>query len=397
MAPPQREAVVSLLETLSRPEREDGRFDVTEDSLEWFDLGDQAIDPETKLARTLLAVPWRSRTYLDALDRLQRFSRSRHPILLVGESGAGKTAFAEAAHCLGPEPGEPFVTLNCASVPETLLESELFGHVRGAFTGADCEKTGLLASAGSGTVFLDEIDKASATFQAALLHVLDRGQVRPVGARAFRPVRARFVFATNRELASIGDRFLPDLAFRIGGMVVRIPPLRERIEDFELLLALALRNVRSEGLEGFRIARAARDLLATYPWPGNVRELFSVVYAAAHLAGGDRRVGVREIELAAFASHFESHTKRVRSAKLLTERIREFEREEILLAIRLEGGNQSRAARRLGLTRRGLNKKLHRLGLLERLADEGLCSFRRRRKNGSEAGARAASAESARL
>jgi transcriptional regulator with PAS, ATPase and Fis domain len=355
---------------------------VSEELLKPFDLGETPPDENTPLAGPTLAIRWRSPSYLSALSRLRKFARTSHPLLICGETGGGKTSFAEVAHAEGPHSSEPFVVVSCPSLPEALLEAELFGHVRGAFTGAEAAKAGLIRAARSGTVFLDEIDKASRSLQAALLQVLDRREVRSVGGHAPDRVSARFVFATNRHLPAAAARgeFLPDLLYRIAGMSVLVPPVRERSEDLDLLVALALRTIRrDDGLAGVTVTPDARNLLASYEWPGNVRELFGVLRAAAHLLDGQLRIGVREIELAAAASKLEAHVRRVQSAEVLTGRMREFEKQEILLALRLEGGNQTKAASRLGLSRRGLNKKLHRYELLDQLEREGLRVFRSRR------------------
>lgn len=357
-----------------------GRGAVSEDRLP--ESLERDADDDTPLAALTLAVPWRSPAFREALHRGARFAPSRQPALVEGESGAGKTAFAEILHRLGAAPGERFVVVNCAALPDSLLESELFGSVRGAFTGAVADREGLIRAAGGGTVFLDEIDKASPSLQAALLHVLDRREVRSLGDRRTRPVGCRLVFATSRNLATRVDEggFLPDLAYRIRGMSVPVPAVRQRPEDFDLLLALALRELRTgEGLESLAVTPPARDLLASYCWPGNVRELFSVVRAAARLRDGADGIGTRHVELAAAGSPLQAHAARVRHPVPLAERVRAFEREEILLALRLEGGNQTRAARRLAISRRGLNKKLHRHGLLGALEGEGLREFRRRR------------------
>lgn len=345
---------------------------------------------DTPLAALTLAVPWRSPAFREALHRGRRFAPSRQPTLIEGESGTGKTAFAEILHRLGDAPGERLVVVNCAALPDSLLESELFGSVRGAFTGAVADREGLLRAAGRGTVFLDEIDKASLSLQAALLHVLDRREVRSLGGRRPHPVRCRLVFATSRDLAGRveGGAFLPDLAYRIRGMTVPVPAVRHRPEDFDLLLALALRELRTgEGLEPVAVTPEARDLLASWRWPGNVRELFSTVRAAARLRDGTGGIAARHVERAAAGSPFAAHAARVRRPDSLAERVRAFEREEIVLALRLEGGNQTRAARRLGISRRGLNKKLHRHGLLGALEGEGLREFRRRRAAQGEAAA----------
>ncbi len=298
----------------------------------------------------------------------------------MGESGAGKTAFAEVAHRHGPGSNGPFIVLNCASLPESLVESELFGSIRGAFTGADRDRAGLIRAATNGTIFLDEIDKASLSFQATILHVLDRGEVRPVGGQSFHNVRVRFLFASNRdlgELASSGE-FLPDLDYRISGLRVEVPPVRERLPDFDLLLALALRELRVRERLIRRIDRGARNLLASYEWRGNVRELFSVVTAMAFLSDGRETMGVGEVERAFQDARHIAHLVEARKSESLADQMAENEKRILLLTLRLEGGSQARAAGRLGITRRGLNKKLHRFGLLEQLEREGLEEFSRR-------------------
>lgn len=348
---------------------------------------------DTPLAALTLAVPWRSAAFREALHRGRRFAPSRQPVLIEGESGTGKTAFAEILHRLGGTPGERFTVVNCAALPDSLLESELFGSVRGAFTGAVADREGLIRAAGCGTVFLDEIDKASLSLQAALLHVLDRREVRSLGGRRPHAVHCRLVFATSRCLADRVEEgaFLPDLAYRIRGMSVPVPAVRHRPEDFDLLLALALRDLRtSEGLESLAVTPDARDLLASWRWPGNVRELFSTVRAAARLRESAGGIAARHVERAAAGSPLAAHAARVRRPETLAERMRAFEREEIVLALRLEGGNQTRAARRLGISRRGLNKKLHRHALLGALDGEGLREFRRRRTEAAGDGAAAA-------
>jgi transcriptional regulator with PAS, ATPase and Fis domain len=352
---------------------------------ELSEVGD-VDESRTPLAAVTLALPWRSGEFRKALARITKLAPGSQPILICGESGVGKSAFAEIAHVLGRNPRQPFVVVNCASLPESLLESELFGYVRGAFTGADSDKLGLIRAARSGTVFLDEIDKASLSLQAALLHVLDRREIRSVGSHTYQPVRARFLFATNRDLTAAAARgeFLPDLTYRVSGLRVELPPLRGRLEDFDLLLGLALRDIRlREGLV-VSITREARDLLTTYDWPGNIRELFGIVQAAAYFAGTEGRIGLPQLEIAAESSRLETDTSTLKSEVDLATRVREFEKDQLLRTVRLEGGNQTRAAARLGLTRRGLNKKLHRHGLLDQLAREGLRDFRRRGEDADE-------------
>jgi DNA-binding NtrC family response regulator len=336
--------------------------------------------PELSLGDLTLGVSWKSPQFREALNRLGRFAPSTQPILIMGESGAGKTAFAEVAHRRGPGRDGPFIVLNCASLPEGLVESELFGSTRGAFTGADRDRSGLIRAAANGTIFLDEIDKASRAFQATILHVLDRGEVRPIGGQAFHNVRVRFLFAANRDLGDLAARgdFLPDLDYRISGLRVDVPPVRERIADFDLLLALALREVRVRERLVRSIDRDARNLLTTYEWRGNVRELFSVVTSMAFLSDEREIMGVDEVERAFRDPRRIAHLVEARKSESLADQLAENERRILLLTLRLEGGSQARAAGRLGITRRGLNKKLHRLGLLEQLEREGLEEFSHR-------------------
>jgi DNA-binding NtrC family response regulator len=340
------------------------------------------IDPRspTPLAEITEAVPWRSASWNAALHRARRFARVRSPVLIHGESGTGKSAFAEILHRHGPGPAAPFVRLNCAALPSSLLASELFGHVRGAFTGAETDRPGLLRAAGRGTVLLDEIDKAPRSLQGALLLVLDRDEVRPVGASDTFRIGARLLFATNRPARALAAdaSFLPDLFFRIAPLQVHVPPVRERREDFDLLLALALRTLRAEGLAGLRVAADARALLHAHAWPGNVRELFGTLRAAALLRAGSGPIDAAALREAAGDAPLSRHLDRAREASDLASKVRRLERDEILLALRVEAGNQARAAERLGLSRRGLNKKIHRHRLVDLLEREELVDFRTR-------------------
>jgi transcriptional regulator with GAF, ATPase, and Fis domain len=321
---------------------------------------------------SLEAVPWRSAAFRAAIDRARRFAPVRAPVLLCGETGAGKSAFAELVHVHGPGAEAPLLVVNCAALPATLLESELFGHVRGAFTGAETDRAGLLRAAGTGTVLLDEVDKAPRALQAALLHVLDRREVRPVGASRAHPVDARLVFATNRDPLPDPDVLLPDLWFRIGTLRVEVPPVRRRREDFPQLLSLATRRLAEEGLGSVSVTRDVAARLAGWRWPGNVRELFGVIRAAALLAEPVGRIDGAAVDAAAGRGPLAAHLARTEAGTDLAARVRAFEIDEILLALRVEGGHQGRAATRLGLSRRGLNKKLHRYDLLGVMAAEGL-------------------------
>ncbi|HMB69122.1 MAG TPA: sigma 54-interacting transcriptional regulator [bacterium] len=282
-------------------------------------------------------------------------------ILLEGETGTGKELFAQAIHAASPRSEEPFVAVNCAAVPKDLLEGELFGHAKGAFTGAVRDRQGHLTRAGRGTVFLDEIDKSSQDFQTRLLRVLEDREVWPVGADASEPLEATILCATNastRELRE-GGRFLPDLYYRLAEFTLRISPLREREGDIKLLAerfltehSTRLRTAPS-GLSG-----AAMDALIAHPWPGNVRELRNAIVTAVLNAGDGEAIEVRHLPPDAVLKGASPGT-----GGRLNDQIERIEREEIISALNAAGGVKATAARILGVSRKGLRDRLKRLGL----------------------------------
>lgn len=245
-------------------------------------LDESALRREAKALRSALSssrsdLVGDSPAMRDVLDLVRRVADSPVPVLLLGETGTGKGLIARAIHAESSRASEPFVAVNCAAIPETLLESELFGHVKGAFTGASADRVGLFAQAQHGTLFLDEIAELSAPLQAKLLHVLETGQVRAVGSDRERRVDARVIAATHRDLRRrVADKaFREDLLYRLDVVSIEIPALRARRSDLphliEHFLPRALsRNTRSSPLH---FSRAAMDALTSYTWPGNVREL----------------------------------------------------------------------------------------------------------------------------
>jgi two-component system response regulator AtoC len=288
------------------------------------------------------------------------------PVFLLGETGVGKGWLALEIHRRSPRASAPFVRINCAALPEPLLESELFGHERGAFTGAVQAKPGILETASGGTVFLDEIGEAPASTQAKLLHVLEHDEVMRVGATRARPVDVRFVAATNREIDAVlaSGQFRRDLYFRLAGVPLRLPPLRDRLGE----LAAIARSFASAQLSPEAISK-----LETYGWPGNLRELRNVVGRAALLSGGDiirsEHIVFDELRLAQ-----DSAAPRVApsqppvppdraSTRTLGEEIRGIERDRIVAALERFGGHQGKAAEHLGISRRTLTNKLNELGL----------------------------------
>jgi two-component system response regulator HydG len=308
-----------------------------------------------------------------ALRVLEKAAPTDAPVLLLGESGTGKELFARALHALSARRPGPFVAINCAALPETLLDSELFGHVRGAFTGAVADAIGKFEAAHGGTIFLDEVGDMSPALQAKLLRTLQEGEIQPVGSPRARRVDVRVVCATNRDLEELvrAGRFRRDLFFRLNVVALRLPPLRERREDLETLarhfLERDARDLRRP-LAGF--APEALERLRAYDWPGNVRELRNAVRYAALLAPGPL---VREADLPDFlrgvaAGAFPLEPPRTarelaRAKKLAREAV---ERAFLVEAFRRAGGSVSRAAAQTGVHRTRLAQLARRYGISPR-------------------------------
>ena len=299
------------------------------------------------------------------IDLAVAASRSDTPVLIVGETGTGKELIARALHANSPRAARAFVALNCAALPRELVESELFGHRRGAFSGAFSDHPGLFAGAHLGTLFLDEVGELAADVQAKLLRVLQDGEVRPVGGLDSRQINVRIVAATNRTLAEMrGGAMRQDLFFRLSVLVIEIPPLRERRGDLPLLVAHFLASIRERGVchvEG--VEPAALDLLGRYSFPGNVRELENLIEATTLALPPDRTV-LRAADVRAWL--------RARGApeisgggEVVSEDLNlgRLEGWAIAEALRQSHGNKSAAAGLLGISRDTLYRKLHDLHL----------------------------------
>ncbi len=301
------------------------------------------------------------RSWVDVLRLAETVAPTDSTVLITGESGTGKEVVARYVHDLSTRSEHSFLSINCGALPESLLESELFGHVKGSFTGAVKDKQGLFAAAQSGTFFLDEIGETTASTQVKLLRVLQQREVIPVGATEAQSVDARVIAATNRNLEDEIKRgsFRADLFYRLNVIAVHLPPLRERREDIPLLAETFLdRSAAQRGGSPKRLSDSALDILLSYQWPGNVRELENALERAVILSPGSL---ISPDALPARIS--ERHAE-----PLVTERtpssptLEAIERAYIHWVLQNEGGNKSRAAEMLGIDPSTLYRKLVRYG-----------------------------------
>jgi DNA-binding NtrC family response regulator len=313
----------------------------------------------------------RSQAMLDVFRLVETVCRTNSTVLLTGESGTGKELVARALHTLSLRRDRPFVAINCGGLPETLLESELFGHVRGAFTGADTNKKGLIEVADGGTIFLDEIGEMSPAMQVKLLRVLQERTYRRVGGTEEVSANIRVVAATHRELAAMvaDGRFREDLFYRLNVIPIRLPALRERADDVPLIAEHFLAKFTREMgkvLGGFHAEAAAR--LREYQWPGNVRELENVIERAVALESSDR------IQASTLGDHLAGgqtgmtagagrHAQLPSSGFNLEQHLQEVERTHVERALRQAGGVQIRAAELLGLSFRQFRYLVKKYGL----------------------------------
>lgn len=228
----------------------------------------------------------KSPKFVECLKIVGRIAKTNLPVLITGESGTGKEIVARTIHLKSDRADKPFVVVNCGAVPTELIESELFGHVKGAFTGADRERRGLWEEANNGTIFLDEITETSHLFQVKLLRVLQENEIRSVGSSQTRKVNARVLAATNRDIEEEVEkgRFRQDLMYRLNAITIHLPPLRDRIEDIPLLAEYFLSKVSEQAGRKLSISDKAIEILKNYHWPGNIRELENVILRAASLA-----------------------------------------------------------------------------------------------------------------
>jgi two-component system response regulator HydG len=300
------------------------------------------------------------------METVAQVAPSEATVMVTGESGTGKELVAAAIHHNSPRKGGPFVKVNCAAITETLLESELFGHEKGAFTGADRRKEGRFVQADGGSLFLDEVGEMPVSMQVKLLRVLQEREVTRVGGDAVVPVDVRLIVATNQDLGAMVEAgsFREDLYYRLNVVELKTPPLRERREDIPLLAAHFLNMFAAKNRKTVdRFAPRAMDLLIRHSWPGNVRELMNTIERAVVLA---RSACLDEDDFSVLAGRQPQGAASITGisapADVPLERI---EREAIANTLASAGGNKSEAARRLGITRKTLREKLKRYGLTD--------------------------------
>jgi len=300
-----------------------------------------------------------SRRFVEVLRLAEQVGPTESTVLILGESGTGKEVLARHIHQLSPRRDGPFMSLNCGALPESLLESELFGHVKGAFTGAVRDKVGLFAAARSGTFFLDEIAEMTPALQVKLLRVLQEREALPVGATEPIPVDVRVIAATNRDLDEEMRRggFRSDLYYRLNVISLQLPPLRERREDIPLLVDAFLRRLAEQrGQPPRRLSAATEEAILVYDWPGNVRELENALEHAVTVSAGP------EIDPDALPERITAP----KPQPLVQERphpnptLDAIERAYILWVLQAEGGNKTRAAEVLGIDPSTLHRKLAR-------------------------------------
>jgi len=305
-----------------------------------------------------------SKSWLDVLRLVETVAPTDSTVLLQGESGTGKEVIARYLHELSTRTEGPFLSINCGALPESLLESELFGHVKGSFTGAVKDKLGLFGASSKGTFFLDEIGETTPATQVKLLRALQHREVIPVGATEPIPVDTRLIAATNRDLEEEirAGNFRSDLYYRLNVIAIHLPPLRQRQDDIPILAEHFLQRIAGvRGEEPKRLSTAARDALLDYAWPGNVRELENALERSIILTEGPE-IGVPTLP--------ERVTQR-RAEPLVSTRtppnptLESVERAYIMWVLQSENGNKSRAAEVLGIDPSTLYRKLSRYGVEE--------------------------------
>ena len=301
----------------------------------------------------------KSRSWLKLLEMVETVAPTDSTVLITGESGTGKEVIARYLHDLSPRVDGSFLSINCGALPESLLESELFGHVKGAFTGAVKDRAGLFTAANKGTFFLDEIGETTPATQVKLLRVLQQREVIPVGGTESQPIDVRMIAATNRDLEEEIKRgaFRSDLFYRLNVIAIHLPPLRERRDDIPVLATKFLaRSAEGRAAGAMRLTEEALDAMQAYDWPGNVRELENAMERAVILSNDDT-IGVDALPERVTARRVEAL---VAERAIVNPTLDAIERAYITWVLQSEGGNKTRAASVLGIDASTLYRKLAR-------------------------------------
>jgi DNA-binding NtrC family response regulator len=335
-------------------------------------LGDKQLRQELSRLRGQLREGWHYRHIIgrSALMRkvfamIDRAAAVKTTVLVTGESGTGKEMIARALHEASPRKGKPFLALNCGAIPENLIESTLFGHERGAFTGADRAARGYFRDADGGTLLLDEIGELPIGLQSKLLRVLEDGAVTPVGTTTPTKVDVRIVAATNRDLEEDvrGGKFRQDLLFRLNVIRIDLPPLRERPEDLPLLTRYLLDEIcRTNGFESREVDPALLEAFAKYNWPGNIRELKNALESLVILSG-KQTLSAEDLPPRFFKDREASSAEEKFDGEESTLNLNDLSKQTILKALEACRGNRTEAARQLGMSRRTLHRRLNEFGL----------------------------------
>jgi len=342
------------------------------------DLSSRQLRERLRLSQGLGAMIGRSAEMEKLYRILSKVAQSTHPVLVLGESGTGKELVARTIHAYGPNAHKPFLPVDCGSLVPSLIESELFGYVKGAFTGAAKSKDGLFVSAEGGTVFLDEIGELTLDLQAKLLRALQEKEVRPVGATHRIPIKARIVAATNRDLVAMVEKgsFRKDLFYRLNVVNLRLPSLRDRREDIPLLAAHFLDRISKEHGQKFTFNDEALRTMMRHDWPGNIRELENAIERACTMSSGPvlqlgdlpTQLQQQSLDAHRMANQQTEAVSAEHSSSVQT--LADLERQAILSAIRMLHGDKLKAAVALGIGKTTLYRKLKEYGIADPLMDD---------------------------